>query len=65
MEVLAFTYEADYHCTDCACKKFGNKVMHSSENLEDDEGNAPHPIFSTDEYDETAVCGTCGAELFT
>lgn len=58
--IIAFTYEADLHCVECAVERFGKQVLHSSEGLADSEGNEPHPLFSTDEHDENVRCGTCG-----
>lgn len=64
MDILAFTYEADYHCISCAIKKFGEKVLKTSIGLEDSEGNEPHPVFSTDEYESDSVCGTCDVLIY-
>jgi len=70
--VLAYTYEADHHCEDCAVARFGDAVLGLDdrwESLEDSEGNTPHPVFASDEWwdvtsdeCETLHCGDCLAE---
>jgi len=65
--ILAYTYEADYHCVDCTRKRFfylyvepnRSIVTTNSETDEngilytqtDNEGNPVHPLFSY-EYEE-------------
>ena len=63
--IICWTYEADTHCTKCAEKRFIADALHYG-NAIDNEGNRPHPVFSTDEepLDEFGlpcgyVCGTC------
>lgn len=50
-DVLCYTYEADYHCTPCAIKRFGEQpgspVLHPwiADDSIDSEGNTPAPVF--------------------
>ena len=70
VELVAYTYEADYHCLDCTFARFtdgdylewltGEQVV---EQWIDNEGNPVHPVFDTDEYDTPLVCGTCGCVI--
>ena len=69
MTVLAYTYEADVHCTDCTKKRFyystwnwedaarGKNIRYIAGQLPlDSDGNDIHALFCTDEwqeYDET------------
>lgn len=56
--VIAYAYEADIHCADCAAKRF--PTGHGT----DREGNEIHPVFDTDEQDASGVyCGDCGDEI--
>ncbi len=58
--IIGWTYEADYHCNDCALKRFGEIGLRNPE-TKDREGNPLHPVFSTDEVLEDIHCGDCGA----
>lgn len=62
VNIIAYTYEADYHCIDCAFQRHGNRAVLVSDldkrvfdennilyNSIDSEGNPIHPVFSTDE----------------
>ena len=61
MSILAFSYEADMHCIYCARERFGEDVMHTSDGMQDNEGNPPHPVFSHESQEEDKFrCGTCG-----
>ena len=75
MRIIAYTYEADCHCLDCASNRFqiephkrsAWKNIHLDENYipmtqEDVEGNLIRPVFSTDEL-PTTHCGTCRQEI--
>ncbi len=77
MRVIGYTFEADQHCVGCTIKRHAEKPFElgdplgrgegSDENglpyaAEDNEGNAVHPIFSTDEVEN--YCGDCGGELY-
>jgi hypothetical protein len=46
MRIIAYTFEADYHCLDCTETRFPD--MEGT----DSEGNSIHPLFSTDEWCE-------------
>ena len=61
MNIIAYTYEADYHCIPCTVKRFA--YFHTGNVREegvdwygiytdqvDSEGNLVHPVFSTDEW---------------
>lgn len=72
MRVIAYTYEAAFHCVACAVARFGA----STERFEtgdtsgldehgipyeatDGEGNKVHPVFSTDEVQNDECCDDC------
>ena len=70
MKVIAYTYDADYHCEDCATKLYGSdEDGWVPEGAEDSEGNDVHPVFDTDEWyandvyegneSATLCCGDC------
>jgi len=60
MRIIAYTYEADFHCVDCTLSRFGTYA--NLDQCEDSEGNSIHPVFSTDEVYEP-VCGDCLEEI--
>lgn len=77
-EIVAWTYEADIHCLDCAEERFGPplRISGSGRELEgiDSEGNQISPVFldqlsefsmDYDEFDGRATvnCGTCHEEI--
>jgi hypothetical protein len=61
-DVVAWTYDADIHCPDCAGKRFkssgGFDWTDENAGTVDSEGNVPHPVFACDEY-EGEHCGDC------
>lgn len=70
MSVLGYTYEADYHCLDCAAERF--RDIGTAEPI-DNEGNPVNPIFASQIFDIRyeceqiegepylgLTCGTCG-----
>lgn len=68
LDPLAYTYEADYHCWDCATSRFGvDENGFVPWNAEDSEGNpvgivAPWDEWRSDpDYEEceVLVCGDC------
>ena len=65
---IAYTYEADHHCEDCAYERFGVDERGDITG-EDDEGNEVGAVASWDEWwncdseCETLSCGTCHAEI--
>jgi len=67
MRIIAYTYDADYHCIDCTRKRFNHDILNCyypdqlndangvptiDLSLIDSEGNSVHPVFSTDEWQE-------------
>ena len=52
MTIIAYTYEADYHCMACTFKRCGGYWKDSTFPYLDSEGNLVHPLFSTDEWQE-------------
>lgn len=70
MRILAYTYEADIHCPDCALERFPGEPNDKRDyhgvpiEAQDREGNTITPVFSTDEIlKEDAHCGSCHKEL--
>lgn len=75
MTIIAYTYEADVHCPDCAGHdaatgtlrrnpplKLGTDQHGIAFDLVDREGNPIRPVFDIDEHDFTH-CGDCGERL--
>lgn len=82
MRVIAYAYDADIHCPECARERFpanttlirprsnGKELYDTGPDDEngvgydalDREGNAVHPVFSTDELHYTH-CGDCRQPL--
>lgn len=63
---IAYTYEADVHCPECAEARFGVCEEHGdvAHCVTDDEGNEPGAIAPWDDCDgEALVCGTCGCVI--
>jgi hypothetical protein len=76
---IAYTYEADHHCADCAERRFGRgddgeiATPRDGVACRDAEGNLVSALFETDEwwanaaYDgatsDVLVCGTCSTEI--
>lgn len=74
MRLTAVTYEAAYHCVDCAEKRFGEMFWMQpravQEKLADSEGNPPFLVWDymerpTDENGKpiVEVCDDCFKEL--
>lgn len=60
--ILAYTYEAAYHCPACARVYFGADL--DAPDTVDREGNPIGVLFSTDEADESGVyCDDCRREI--
>jgi len=59
-DVLCYQYEADYHCTACAIKRFGQQpgspILHPwiADDSIDSEGNTPAPVFGDSEWWDTS-----------
>jgi hypothetical protein len=63
MKIIAYTYEADYHCIDCTVKQFESSGFNKFNAL-DNDGNIDewqelgesyllvHPVFDYDEWQE-------------
>ena len=70
MNIIGYTYEADYHCVDCTENRFGQDDLGYAFTV-DNEDNLVHPIFSTDEIAYSwdyrnsfdTVCGDCAKEI--
>lgn len=73
MRVIAFAYDADYHCIPCTTKRFGEEEGDAEmipEGARDGEGNPVTAVFDTDEWYANEMfegqnhamlgCGTCG-----
>jgi hypothetical protein len=72
MRIMCYSYEADLHCISCTVARFGGVLpcaLGADENgvpydVTDNEGNAIHPVFETDEGTPwLTVCGACSGEL--
>jgi len=69
--IIAYTYEADYHCVACARKRFAIKRTGTVNvdcndipiEQQDCEGNTIGVIFATDP-DETIHCGDCHGLIY-
>jgi len=57
MNILGYTYNAAFHCTNCTENHFGHEP---TEQDVDSEENEPHPVFTTDEHDPAGeYCDDC------
>jgi hypothetical protein len=54
---IAYTYEADVHCPECATERFGAGL--DAAETEDTEGNPIGAVFTWDEWTDGAWCGDC------
>lgn len=67
-EIIAYQYEADEHCVQCAEERFGQEPDKSwvREDAVDNEGNEVHPIFASDvTFSGPAVnCSDCGSWIY-
>lgn len=68
-KIIAYTYEADYHCHDCTIKRF-IAMPHTSPDIRgvdieatDSEGNPVHPVFDTDDTPDSTCCCDCHAVI--
>lgn len=69
---IAYTFEADHHCPNCAARRFGTDAEGSiPADAEDREGNSVGAVFPWNEWwnvdgtCETLACSDCGAEIDT
>lgn len=67
---IAYTYEADHHCPDCAEQRFGrSEAGFIAEEATDNEGNEVGAIFPWNEWwqdssaCETLFCSDCSGEI--
>lgn len=62
-DILAYTFDASVHCTECTVKQYGTEPGHSwaSEAAEDSEGNPVHPVFAseTEGFSSRESCDDC------
>ena len=74
LDPIAYTYDADVHCSDCAMERFGQCIAHQSISccVTDSEGNEPGAIAPWDEWWEPSesgrqslVCTDCGEVIAT
>lgn len=59
---IAYTYETDFHCPNCAEDRFG-RDEHGDISGEDREGNEVYPVFPWDETPPGTECASCGREI--
>jgi hypothetical protein len=70
-EIVGYTYDADYHCTDCAPKRFSQHTLDHSDYTgecgkcqQDNDGNVPSVVFLDHcDTDCMPVCGDCFENL--
>jgi len=59
-EPMAFTYQAAYHCVECAKERWGDDVMKHDVGVYDAELNPIRPVYDFDDVREDGEsCGTC------
>lgn len=68
-DVIGYVYDADTHCSACAITRFGEHP-HSPplypwcrDDIPDNEGNMPCPIFADSEWGRTVECATCDTSI--
>lgn len=66
MDPIAYTYEADWHCPDCAIERFGREPGTSwvRDDAIDSEGNPIGALAPWDEVLDSLYCGTCGELIY-
>jgi hypothetical protein len=71
MNPIAYAYEADHHCEDCAERRYGRDANGEITGT-DSEGNEVGAVFSNTEWWEpseampqTMACGTCCEPIVT
>lgn len=68
-QITCYTYEADYHCIDCAEERFPMLTELHNNRATDSEGNPIGVVFSTDsDFNNGSLfggveCGTCFDEI--
>jgi len=76
MKIVAYTYEADFHCPACAVEAAAVGLLKREPPLDswtdehglaadliDREGNRIHPVFDIDEHEHDETCGDCRAPI--
>lgn len=59
-EPVAFTYQAAFHCVECAKERWGDDVMKHDVGVYDAELNPIRPVYDFDDVREDGEsCGTC------
>lgn len=57
---VAFTYQAAFHCVECAKERWGDDVMKHDVGVYDAEMNPVRPVYDFDDVREDGEsCGTC------
>lgn len=76
MRIIGYTYEADFHCPECAFNEavtgslkrqpplyVGSDECGMAMDLVDREGNKVRPVYDIDEAVNAAYCGDCFVRL--
>ena len=76
MHIIGYAFNADIHCPDCTRDAFERgQLVHGIDakhyvdehglpgRLQEDNGNAVHPVFDIDENASSEYCGDCFAKL--
>lgn len=58
-DILAYTYDADIYCPDCASARFGDALDDDRSPPEDSDGNPAHPVFADSGWDHPQCCSGC------
>lgn len=63
--VMAYAYEGDYHCEDCAYERFGQAIFESDIKIIDKEDNIVCSLYSWDlsDCEFPPCCTDCKVEL--
>jgi hypothetical protein len=56
--IVAYTYDAEYHCPDCAYARFG--ILLDADSTVDREGNPLYPVASWENIRPDESCNDCG-----
>lgn len=59
-DIVAYAYDGDIHCEECAYQRFGNALYDDVHPPTDSEGNEVHPVFLDEVEEEGLDCGECG-----
>lgn len=64
MRIIAYAYDADLHCVDCARRAFASTdADYIPDDAKDSEGNPINPVFDIHETAEGEYCADCKIEL--